>query len=398
MSGMSQSILTLTLFFFQFTARTAKDMQQWVAAICQASVLHIHFSLPPLPNLTTDKSVSRSVQDIRAPADSEGEIYDDVGSVINFNEKSELQQSDEQYYDDISDVHQGNAKLASKPHGEVAPEEKCPPLPPLRLLPSVPQDDLSDQESVYDDIDVPKQHSHYPNVVCVDGVGGKNTEIQPGTTSKWGYKRVLSGTSTERGHKRVQPSTGTEERCAKVQSSTSTEGGHTQVQPGIIALHTKAQPHKTQYDAEEENKGEEEIYDDIEPSNEPLKATKSPVLQNKYSITNGDGIQNRAKILEKLLFKDGCNPKTKTSDQVQPNMNTLPKPIKNSGEDALLSLPRTPTAFHKSKSNTFHRNQQLTSNLYKHNESREKETAVSSSNTPLSPQPPELPPRSYLKR
>jgi hypothetical protein len=381
-----------------------KDMQQWVAAICQASVLDIQVSHSPLSNLAMDKSVPRSVQDVPAPADREGEIYDDAASVTNFNENGELQQSDEQYYDDVIDVHQGNARLESKPNGEVAPEEKCPPLPPRKHLPSVPQDDLSDQESVYDDIGVPNQHSQYSNVVGVDEVGRKNTEIQPGTGSKWGHTRVLPGTGTEEGHRKLQPSTGTEGGYTKGQPSTSTEGGHTQVQPGMVLLHTKAQPqqsvkYKMQYNAEEKNdEGEEEIYDDIEPFNEPIQATKSPVLQQKYSITNGDGIKNRAKILEEFLFKDGYHPKTKTPNQIQLNMSTLHKPIKNSGKDTLFSLPQTPTASHNSNSSIFDRTQQLTSDLYKHNKSTEKEITVPSSNIPLRQQPPELPPRSYLKR
>jgi hypothetical protein len=361
-----------------------KDMNQWVAAICQASVQYIQVSHSPSPDATTDKSISTKVQDVSAPVYSEDEIYDDAGP-------TELLLSDEQYYDAVTIVHEDNGRSESMPHCEVAPGEKCPPLPPRQLPPALPQDGLSDQESVYDDVGVSKQHIQYSNVVGVDEVGRKPTEIRTNTILNWKHKRVQPGTGTEEGHTTHQP-------------STDKEGAHTTVQPGTDSVHTTAQPqqsakHKMQYNAEENNdEGEEEIYDDIVVDDESPKAKKLTVLQKKYSITNGGGIKSRAKELEQFLFKDGYQPKHKTSNQKKIDMSTLQKPMKNNGKDTLFSLPQMPTGSQNSKSDIFYQPLQPTSNLHTPNKTAEKITTVTSSNTPLSSQPPELPPRSYLKR
>ena len=366
-------------------------MNQWVAAICQASVQYIPISHSPLPGVIMDKSVSSRVQDVSAPVYNEGEIYDDAGSVNNFNEKAELQLSDEQHYDDVSTVPQGNGRLESKPDCGIASDEKCPPIPPRRLPPAVPQDGLSDEESVFDDTGASKKHSQYSNMVDVDAVGRKRTEIRTSTILNWR-------------HKIVQPRTGTKEGHTTLQPSTDKEGAHTKVQAGTNSVHTTAQPqqsakHKMQYNAEENNdEGEEEFYDDIVLGDESPKAKKSPVLQKKYSITNGDNIKNRAKKLEKFLFKDGYKPKHKTSNQTELDTSTLHKPMQNNSKDTLFSLPKIPTASQNSKSDIFDQPIQPTSNLHKPNKTAEKITTVASSNTPLSSQPPELPPRSYLKR
>jgi hypothetical protein len=370
-----------------------KDMNQWVAAICQASVQYIQVSHSPLPDVTTDRSVSTEVQDVSVPLYNEDEMYDDVGSVTNFNENARLRLSDEEYYDDVLIVHEGNERLESKPDCEVAPGEKCPPLPPRQLRPAVSQDGLSDQESVYDDIGVSKHHSQYSNVVGVDGVGRKRTQIRTSAILKWRHKRVQPGTGTEKGHKTPQPSTDKEE-------------AHTKVQPGTDSVHITAQPqhsakHKIQYNAEENNdEGKEEIYDDIliVLGDESPKAKKSPVLQKKYSITSRSGIKNRARELEKCLFKDGNQPKHKTSNQKKLDISTLHKPMKNNGKDTQFSLPQIPTASQNSKSDIFYQPLQPTSTLHKPNKTTEKITTVTSYNIPLSSQPPELPPRSYLKR
>jgi hypothetical protein len=381
----------MLIFFFQFTARTVEDMNQWVTAICLASVQYIQVSHSPLQDVTTNKSVSTEVQDVSVPVYNKDEIYDDAGSVTNFNENGELRLSDEQYYDDVSIAQEGNGRLESKPDCEVAPGEKCPSLPPRRLSPAVPQDGLSDQESVYDDIDVSKQSSQYLNLVGVDRVGRKRTEIRTSTILNWRHKRVQPGTGTEEGHTTFQP-------------STDKEGTHTKVQPGTDSVHTMAQPqhsakHKMRYNAEENNDGgEEEIYDDIVLGDESPKAKKSPVLQKKYSITNGGDVKNRAKELEKSLFKSGYQPKHKTSNQKKLDMSTLHTPTKNNGKDTLFSLPQMQTSSQNSKSYFFDQPLQPTSNLHKPNKTAEKITTVTSSNTPLSSQPPELPPRSYLKR
>jgi len=366
-------------------------MNQWVAAICQASVHYIQVSHSPLPDVTTDKSISTEVRDVSVPVHNEDEIYDDAGSVMNFNENAKLRLSDEQYYDDLSIAYEGNGRLESKPDCEVAHGEKCPPLPPRRPPPAFPQDGLSDQESVYDDITVSEQHSPYLNVVGVDGAGKKHTEIRTSTILNSRHKRKQPGTSTEEGHKTLQ-------------SSKDKERAHTKTQPGTDSVHTMAQPqqsakHKMQYNAEENNdEGEQEIYDDIVLDDKSPKAKKSPVLQKKYSITNVSGIKNRAKELEKFLFKDGSLPKHKTSDQKKLGMSTLHKPMKNNGKDTLFSLPQMPTASQNSKSDIFDQPLQPTSKLHKPTKSEEKITTVTSSNTPPSSQPPELPTRSYLTR
>jgi hypothetical protein len=354
-----------------------------------------------------NKSISRSVQNVPAPADIDGEIYDDAGSVITFNGKREniyeLQQSDEENYDDVLDTHQENSRLEPKPNCEAAPEKKCPPLPPRRFVPSVPQHDLSDQ------ISVAKQGSQYTNVVGVDGVGRKNIEIEGGTVSKWGLTRVLPITGMEGGHERIQPNKGTEKGYTEVQPNTTTERGHREVQPNIGTErgHTKVQPiivpvmtkerpqqsvkHEMQYKTEKKDEeGEEEIYDDICLNDETPKAIKSPVLHEKHSITNGD-IKNRAKMIEECLLKVGNQPKPKTSNQFQPNTSTLHKAKKNSGKDTLFCLAQTSTP------NSSNQIQKPASNMYEHNKSKEKETTIPS-NTRLSSQPPELPPRSYLKK
>lgn len=375
-------------------------MQQWVTAICQASIQYIQVSPSPLPNLTVDKSISRSVQNVPAPDDIDGEIYDDAGSVIMFNGKREnfyeLQQSDEENYDDVLDTHQENSRLESKPNCEVAPEKKCPPLPPRRFVPSVPQHDLSNQ------ISVAKQGSQYTNVVGVDAVGKKNIEMEGGKVSKWGYTRVLPITGIEGEHERIQPNKGTERGHREVQSNTGTERGHTKVQPIIVPVMTKERPqqsvkHEMQYKAEKKDEeGDEEIYDDICLNDETPKAIKSPVLHEKHSITNGD-IKNRAKVIEECLLKVGNQPKPKTSNQFQPNMSTLHKPNKNSGKDTLFCLAQTSAPSYNGTSNSSNQIQKPASNLYEHNKSKEKETTIPS-NTRLSSQPPELPPRSYLKK
>jgi len=411
-------------------------MNQWVAAICQASVQYIPISHSPLPGVIMDKSVSSRVQDVSAPVYNEGEIYDDAGSVNNFNEKAELQLSDEQHYDDVSTVPQGNGRLESKPDCGIASDEKCPPIPPRRLPPAVPQDGLSDEESVFDDTGASKKHSQYSNMVDVDAVGRKRTEIRTSTILNWRHKIVQPRTGTKEGHTTLQPSTDKEGAHTKVQAGTNSV--HTTAQPQQSAKHkmqynaeenndegeeeiyddivlgdespkakkspTTAQPqqsakHKMQYNAEENNdEGEEEFYDDIVLGDESPKAKKSPVLQKKYSITNGDNIKNRAKKLEKFLFKDGYKPKHKTSNQTELDTSTLHKPMQNNSKDTLFSLPKIPTASQNSKSDIFDQPIQPTSNLHKPNKTAEKITTVASSNTPLSSQPPELPPRSYLKR
>jgi len=353
-------------------------MNQWVAAICQASVQYILVSYSPLPDVTTDKSILTEIENVSVSVYNDDEIYDDAGSEIHFNENAEPRLSVDEYYDDVLIVQEGYGILESKPDCEVAPEEKLPPLPP-RLPPAVPQDGVS------------KQCSQYSNMVGVEEVGRKGSEIRTSTILYLRPKRVQPGTGTEEGHTTLQP-------------STDKEGAHTKVKPDTDSVDTMAQPqqsaeHTVQYNAEENNdEGKEEIYDDIALGDESTKAKKSPILQHQYSLTNEGGIKNRAKELEKILFKDGYQPKHKTSNQVERNMSTLHKQMKNNVKDTLFSLPQMPTDTQDSKSDIFDQPLQPTSNLHKPNKTAEKITRVTSSNTPPSSQPPELPPRSYFKR
>jgi hypothetical protein len=425
-----------------------KDMDQWVAAICQAGIQYIQVSHSPLPGATTGKSVSRRVQDFSEPIYEAGEIYDDAGPVTDVNEVAELQVSDEEYYEAVTNVHQRNT-LESKPDFEVASEEICPPLPPRRLPPPVPQDGLSHQESVHDDIDVSNKQSQYENMVDVDGEEG-HTTLQPNTDK-------------ERAHKTAQPQQSAKHKTQYNAEENNDEGEEDMYddiepgdespqakksQPSTDSVHKTAQPqrsakHKTQYNAEENNdegeedmyddigtgdkspqakksqpstdsvhttaqpqrsaeknndEGEEDIYDDAELDDESPKAKKSPVLQNKYSITNRGVIKNRAKALEERLLKDGYQSKPKPSNQIVLDRSTLHKPIQNNGKDTLFSSPQMPAASQNSKSDIFNQPLQTRSNLHKPNKTAEKITTVPSSDTQHSSQPPELPPRSYLKR
>jgi hypothetical protein len=384
-------------------------MHQWVAAICQASIQYLQISTPPLPYRTLDKSVPRIARNVPAPIASGSDIYDDAGSEIKCDRQSEdiydLCQSceEEELYDDVSDVYLGKSSLDSKPNAEVKPIEKSPPLPPRRPLITVPQDNLSDHDLVYDDVCV-TQCKEYSNMADI-GVEGGLKEVQPRAegqrevhpgVNEGAEKRqrgVLQGisVSTEKRHTEVLPgiSVDTEKKQRDILPGVNIIGAkerHTKVEPTVGIGQTRAQSQqsvkpKVQYEEEEE------LYDDIGAPEELSMATKLPVLQQTNSVGNGGTVKNRIKQLQASLPKGnmlfgGHHPDSKISNQIQPNISTLHKLVRNSGEGRISSLSQAPTDNHnpKSKPNK--------SNLQK----------FSSPETPLSPQPPELPPRTYIKR
>lgn len=334
-------------------------MYQWVTAICQVSIQHIQTSIPqlhtvpPLPHHTLDKSVLRSAKDVPAHVESDIETYDDVSSVIECNKGSELiyelaQPYEDDFYNYIPDIYQRNSRLESKPDAEVKSAEKCPPLPPRQPVRTVPRDDLSDQESVYDDAGDLNQRNGYSNMADMH-VGGKHIEVQSDMN-------VLSEKEM-----------------------------HTKAQPSISVKHTKVQSQQSmkpevQYDDNEE----EEFYDEIGVPEEPPKEMKPPVLKQKYSVGNGSCIQNLIKQLEASFPKGNLpigahHPDSQISNKIQ--LNTLPKSVRNSGEHRISQITTT-----KPKPNTrdLHKTMKITENI-----------TFSSSQAP---QTPELQPRSYLKQ
>jgi hypothetical protein len=330
-------------------------MHQWVAAICQVSIQYIqasispppHHSIPPLPHRTLDRSVLRSAKDVPAPAGSDSETYDDVSSVINSEGDREAiyvlgQPYEEEFYEDISDVCQRSSRLESKPD-EVKSVEKCHPLPPQQCSPTASQDDLSDQDSAYDDAGDLNQCNGYYNMADT-GVGGRDTEVQPSTCVQY--------------------------TKAQLQQSVKLE---------------------VQYDDGEKEEEEEEMYDEIGVAEELPNATKPPVLQQSRFLGNRSRIQSLIKQLETSLPKGnipicGYHPDSKISNQIQPNTSILYKSVKNSGQDR---ISQTTTANHNTKSKP------NTSNLHKAMKNREENITLFS---PSTPEPPELPPRSYIKQ
>lgn len=353
---------------YQFIARTVKDMHQWVAAICQASIQHIQPAVPQFPHCTLDRSVLRNVP---APAESDSEIYDDAGPGTQFNGESEniyeLQQSEGgELYQDISDVCQKSLVLELKPGFEVKPAEKCPPLPPRRCLPSASQDYLSDQDSVYDDIVVSNQHSEYPDAAVV-GVEGSHTLAKSG----------------------IDPNT--EERRSWAQENIPI--GQTKAQPQLFVKH----------EAQNDDNDEEEIYDDVGITEEFPKAVKLPILHQKLYAGNGGGVQNRIRELQASSSSGGIHigghhPNPKTLSEIQYNVSTTYESVNNSEEDTVSSLFQTPTAYHNSKYNISNQTETSTRTGFKHMKNTQDKAKIFSTRTPIATQRPEIPPRSYLKQ
>lgn len=159
---------------YQFVARTAKDMSQWVVAIGLASTQ----STPTVPVRVPDKTVVGKRQLPSLP-DSDSETYDDVGSTIKSDDDGQQNyeplQSDDEIYHDISDVYQRELEVVSSSESEVKHREEEPPVPPRRPVPPVPQEDPVDQEVMYDDVGVVSSGSMYCNMVG-DGAGQLQSE------------------------------------------------------------------------------------------------------------------------------------------------------------------------------------------------------------------------------
>jgi hypothetical protein len=344
-------------------------MQQWVAAICQASIQHIQLAVPQFPHHTLDRSVLRDEMNVPAPTESDSEIYDDAGPGTQFNGKGEdiyeLQKSEEEeFYQDISDVCQKNLVLESKPGFMVNPAEKCPPLPPRRCVPSASQDYLSDQDSIYDDI-VSNQHSEYPDVAAV-GVEGNHALAEPGTDA-------------------------------------NIEGRRSWAQQNILIGQTKAHPQLfVKHEVQNDDNDEEEIYDDVGITEDFPKAVKLPTLHQKLCVGNGGGVQNRIRELQASSSSGGIHigghhPNPKTLNEIQYNVSTTYKSENNGEEDTVSSLSKSPTVYHNSKYNISNQIKTITRIGLKHMKNTQDEAKIFSPRTPIATQRPEIPPRSYLK-
>jgi hypothetical protein len=340
-------------------------MHQWVAVICQASIQHIHCSVPLLPHCSPDRSTLRNGMNVPTSADSDSDIYDDVGSGTQFNGDSEdtyQQSEEEEFYQDIPDVYQKKLVLESTPDFEVKPSEECPPLPPRRGNLSVSQVNLSDQDSVYDDIFVSNRHSEYSDA---------------------------EHTSVEGSQTLVEPS-----------GDVDIDGRHLWVQQDTSTGNKKAQSQLlVKYEVKNDDNGEEEIYDDVGVPEKLPKAVKLPVLHQKLYVGNGGGIQNLIRELETcssigVIPICGHHPNPKPSNQFQYNTSTTYKSVNNHEKETASPLPQTPAAYHNSKYNQIETNK---TTVLKHMKGTQEEAKIFSHRTPIATQRPEIPPRSYLK-
>jgi hypothetical protein len=344
-------------------------MNQWVAVICQASVQHIQSSVLLLPHCTPDRSALRDGINVSATAENGSEIYVDAGSETQFNgeiediyEKSE----EEEGYQAITDVCQKNLVLESKPGFEVKPAEECPPLPSRRCLPSAFQDNLSDQDPVYDDIFVSNRHSEYSDAEEVS-VERSFTLIKPGR-------------------------------------DVDIEEKHSWVQQNIPIGHKKAQPQLfVKREVQNDANGEEEMYDDVGVSEELPKAVKLPILQQKLCVGNGGGAQDRIREHEICHSNGGIptcghNRNPKTSNKFQYNISTSYKSVNNCEEDTVSSSTQIPTAYQKSKCDISNQTEANKGTVFKHMKSTEEEAKNLFPRTPITTQRPEIPPRPYLKQ
>lgn len=170
---MCDSAFEIITLLFQFIARTAKDMNQWVVAIGLASTQPTPTALHRVPERTV-----LGKRQLPSLPDSDSETYDDVGSTIKFNddrqENYELVQSDEEFYHDIADVYQRGSEVQSKSGPEVKHTEEEPPVPPRRPVSHLPEEDPLEQDAVYDDVGVTSSGSVYCNMI-----GAGAGELQP---------------------------------------------------------------------------------------------------------------------------------------------------------------------------------------------------------------------------
>jgi hypothetical protein len=159
---------------YQFIARTAKDMNQWVTAIGLASTQ----PTPTIPLRMPDKTAHEKRRLPSIP-DSDSETYDDVDSTIKSNNDRQqnyepVQSDEEEIYHDISDVCLGGLAMVLVSATAVQGTEDQPPVPPRRPVPPIPDDSLLDQEEMYDDVGAASPVSVYCNML---GAGGE--ELPP---------------------------------------------------------------------------------------------------------------------------------------------------------------------------------------------------------------------------
>ncbi|XP_069684682.1 src kinase-associated phosphoprotein 2-A-like [Periplaneta americana] len=147
---------------YQFIARTAKDMSQWVVAIAMANSQ----PTPTVPHRSTDIGKRR----LPSIPDNEGEVYDDVGSSGKFGDDSQenyepVHSDEEEIYHDIADLYQRRSEVPFKSGTESKSPEEEPPIPPRRPVPPLPKDDSVDEDDVlYDDVGVLNGGGVYCNV------------------------------------------------------------------------------------------------------------------------------------------------------------------------------------------------------------------------------------------
>jgi hypothetical protein len=159
----------VTKFLFQFIARTAKDMTQWVIAIGLASTQPTQ----TVPLRVPDKTMPGKRQLPSLP-DSDSEVYDDVGSTIKSSSDGQqdyepVQSDEEEIYHDISDVYLRGLAVESVSETAVKGTGEEPPIPPRRPVPPQPDNNLLDQEEMYDDVGAFSPVTVYCNMV---GAGG----------------------------------------------------------------------------------------------------------------------------------------------------------------------------------------------------------------------------------
>ena len=144
-------------------------MNQWVTAIGVAST-------QPTPTiaLRTHDKTAHGKRQLPSLPDSDSETYDDVDSTIKSDKDRQqnyepFQSDEEEIYHDISDVCLGGLAVESVSATAVQGTEEEPPVLPRRPVPPVPDDSLSDQEEMYDDVGAASPVNVYCNMV---GAGG----------------------------------------------------------------------------------------------------------------------------------------------------------------------------------------------------------------------------------
>ncbi|XP_069684687.1 uncharacterized protein [Periplaneta americana] len=446
---------------YQFIARTAKDMDQWVAAICQASIQHIQMSSASFPIKTRHPTPEQNRIEDPALPDFKGDIYDDAGSLPKLNKSSEdvnydPMEPEEEIYQDIPDVSRGgNSGEDSKHKSENKQMDKTPTLPPRRPLPSIPHEDLSDGESVYDDIGQHFNSIIYNNVGAGDkepllpltSGGGHNEEEDIYDDAGVGYTSRFHDTiETKEKQSNIhnvtnfetttptQPNSSSEYmNCAGIRNKhKATEPQTTQpnsVRVNVKSDHSHVQKKLPHIQLNMSRANEESVSNHINNkppaiNQKPLKLTKSSNANstkphstqlkestNSFHVQGGDNetktnqqcaskekdIQNRIKQLQLTIASGnipvgGHHPNYKPLTTVQPNESNLYKSMKSYNDTNTSSMPRPAgTNLHSNYKSTKPLKPN-TSNLHNLMHNGEATNPASQS------QPPPLPPRSYRKK